>query len=70
LIGGIHARPLSVANFFHFVVGGTVLAKGISSGSLNAGYLAVTLGYVAFAILFIPVLCGRVHRGGNLVGRE
>jgi hypothetical protein len=62
MIGGIYARPLSVANFLHFVVGGVVLAKGLSGSTLNVGYLSVTLGYLALAICFILVLNGRLLR--------
>ena len=65
MIGGIYARPLSVANFVHFVVGGTVLAKGITGSTLNFAYLAVTLGYAVFAVLFVLVLYGRLERVGG-----
>lgn len=65
MIGGIYARPLSAANFVHFVVGGTVLTKGLSVSALNAGYLAVTLGYLALAISFILVLLGRLQGTGK-----
>jgi hypothetical protein len=70
MIGGIYARPLAVANFVHFVIGATVLAKGISTSRLNAVYLAVTLGYLAFAIMFILVLYGRLERTGNPQSRR
>ena len=64
MIGGIYARPLSVANFLHFVVGGTVLVRGLSGSTLTAGYLAVTLGYLALAISFTLVLYGRLQQSG------
>jgi hypothetical protein len=65
MIGGIYARPLSVANFVHFVVGGTVLAKGITDSTLNFAYLTVTLGYAIFAVLFVLVFYGRLERFRN-----
>jgi len=65
MIGGIYARPLSIANFVHFVVGGTVLAKGISAATFNAGYISLVLVYLAFAVLFILVLYGRLQRSGK-----
>jgi len=64
MIGGIYARPLSVANFVHFVVGGMVLAKGLSVNTFNAVYVSVVLVYLAFAVLFILVLYGRLQRSG------
>jgi hypothetical protein len=69
MIGGIYARPLSVANFVHFFVGATVLVKGVSSSTSNAGYLVILLVYVAFAIAFILMLYGRFHRSGKPVDR-
>jgi hypothetical protein len=62
MIGGIYARPISVANFFHFIVGASILAKEISNGYLNAAYIAVTLAYLVFAILFTLLLFGRIER--------
>ena len=62
MIGGIYARPLSVANFFHFVVGGTVLVKGIAASTLNVFYISVALVYLVFAVLFLSVLYGRWHK--------
>ena len=60
MIGGVYARPLSMANFVHFLVGAIVLAKGISAGT-NAAYSAVTLCYLVFAVLFILMLYGRLQ---------
>jgi len=62
MIGGIYARPLTVANFVHFVIGATVLARGIAGATLNVGYVCVTLGYLVFAILFVSMLFGRAPR--------
>jgi hypothetical protein len=66
-IGGIYARPLSVANFMHFVVGSTVLAKGLDTGVLNIVYLLVTVTYLVLAVLFALLLFGRI---GALSGRD
>lgn len=63
MMGGIYARPLSVANFFHFVVGAIVLVKEFApAGSLNAAYVLVTAGYLAFAVVFALILYGRLER--------
>ena len=59
MIGGIYARPLSVANFMHFVVGSAVLIKGIAPNTLNVPYIVLTLAYLVFAVLFVFMLWGR-----------
>lgn len=60
MIGGIYARPLTLANFFHFLVGASLLAKDMPRGLPDPGYLIVTLVYLVFAILFVLLLFGRV----------
>ena len=62
MIGGIYARPLSLANFVHFLIGAIVLARGISIDSLNLAYAGVALVYLVFAILFGLLLFGRLER--------
>lgn len=64
MIGGIYARPLSVANFFHFFVGGTVLVTADLDSPMTVAYVAVVIVYLLFAILFADLLFGRrLHRG-------
>jgi len=65
MIGGIYSRPLSTANFVHFVIGATVLVKGISADSLNVAYICVTLVYVVFAVVFVYLLFGGLGRGSS-----
>jgi hypothetical protein len=61
MIGGIYARPISIMNFVHFIIGATVLAKGISEDTLNVAYILTVFVYFVFAVLFILVLYGRLH---------
>lgn len=58
MIGGIYARPLSVANFVHFVVGAIVVVKGMSFDTSGVAYLALAAIYVIFAILFTLLVYG------------
>lgn len=60
MIGGIYARPLSVANFVHFLVGASVLARGIGPANFNPAYITVALVYLVFAVLFVLMLFGRL----------
>jgi len=64
-IGGIYSRPLTMANFVHFVIGATVLVKGIPTDSLNVAYICVTLVYLVFAVVFVFLLFGRLGRMGK-----
>ena len=51
-IGGIYARPVSLANFSHFFSGTLILAKYLLSDEFNLVVLLVTLLYASFAIIF------------------
>ena len=51
-IGGIYARPVSLANFAHFFIGTLLLAKHVLSSELNVLVLLVLIVYTIFAILF------------------
>lgn len=51
-IGGIHARPVSLANFGHFFVGTLLLAKYQLSSEFNIFILAALIVYAIFAALF------------------
>jgi hypothetical protein len=68
MIGGIYARPLSVANFIHFVVGSVVLLKALQLEPLNVPYACVVVAYVLFAALFALLLYGRI--GGLPADRD
>jgi hypothetical protein len=52
LIGGIYARPISLANFAHFFVGTLVLVKAQLSRESRMVTVGVLIGYVIFAMLF------------------
>jgi hypothetical protein len=50
-IGGIYARPVSLANFSHFFSGALLLAKNLFVG-FSPLMLIVTLVYIVFAAWF------------------
>ncbi|MGY4537427.1 hypothetical protein ACVW0P_001846 [Mucilaginibacter sp. UYNi724] len=53
IIGGIYNKPIAVANFAHFFIGGPALVKAIIS-NIHLHYIVwiVTIFYAIFAILF------------------
>ena len=56
LIGGIYSRPIAIANFTHFLIGGLALIKlGFKNFSLTYIWVALIV-YSIFAILFAVVL--------------
>lgn len=61
-IGGIYARPVSLANFGHFFSGALLLIKFLFSNPFNLPTLLVTLFYAVFAIVF----CWLVFRATGL----
>ena len=53
LIGGIYNRPITVANFTHFLVAGLALVKGLVSASGESFILWTIAGiYLVFALAF------------------
>jgi len=62
MIGGVYARPLSVGNFFHFVIGATVLSKKLSAENFGLLYVLVTMVYLIFAVAFALLLFGYFGR--------
>jgi hypothetical protein len=51
-IGGIYARPVSLANFGHFFVGTLLLAKHQLSNEFNIFILVALVVYALFAAFF------------------
>ena len=51
-IGGIYARPVSLANFVHFFIGTLLLAKVVLSSEFNVPIVLLLAVYAIFAILF------------------
>ena len=51
-IGGIYARPVSLANFVHFFIGTLLLAKVELSSGFNLSSTLLLTVYAIFAILF------------------
>lgn len=65
MIGGIYARPLSVANFCHFLIGATILIKELAWDEIISVYGLVTIAYGIFALAFILMLFGRLESAGK-----
>lgn len=56
-IGGIYNRPIAIANFAHFMVGGLALLKAVfSNPELPNTLLILTVFYVVFAVIFGAIL--------------
>ena len=51
-IGGIYARPVSLANFAHFFIGALLLIRYQLSNEFNLFIFLVLVVYVVFAALF------------------
>jgi hypothetical protein len=51
-IGGVYARPVSLANFGHFFVGTLLLVKYQISNPFNAVIAVTLIVYVVFASMF------------------
>ncbi len=52
LIGGIYSRPVAIANFAHFLIGGLALAKGVFVVQNTLFIGAAAIVYVVFALIF------------------
>ncbi|MCW3112208.1 MAG: hypothetical protein JWR18_604 [Segetibacter sp.] len=52
LIGGIYSKPVAIANFAHFLIGGLALLKPATKGTGISYIWIPTVIYLAFAILF------------------
>ena len=68
LIGGIYNRPISVANWTHFVIAGLALIREIFANP-NSSYiiLIITIIYSLFAILFGIVLFKHPDKKNNRI---
>jgi hypothetical protein len=51
-IGGIYARPVSLANFAHFFSGTLILVKHLLSSEFNPSVLLASILYASFAVIF------------------
>ena len=57
LIGGIYNRPVAIANFTHFLIGGLALLKKlIANPSLPIHFWMIGIAYTLLAVAFISVL--------------
>ena len=59
LIGGIYARPLSLGNLLHFVVGTLALLKHQLATGFQGSLTAVLVIYAIFAVGFSSLVFGR-----------
>ena len=59
MIGGVYARPLSIANCVHFVAGGLALIKAAFVGNMALPLLVVTVAYAILGALFAYLVFGR-----------
>jgi hypothetical protein len=62
-IGGIYARPVSMANFIHFAIGAMALLKGLFHQPLALDVAAMAAVYTIFAVWFGLVVF--MHPGAN-----
>ena len=51
-IGGIYARPVSLANFSHFLIGTLLLVKYLFSNEFDLPILLISILYASFAAVF------------------
>ena len=59
MIGGIYARPVSLGNFLHFMMGALALGKQELSHDLGRPAVAALVVYAVFAVLFGALVFGR-----------
>ena len=52
ILGGIYGRPIVMANFAHFLIGGMALIKLTLNGSGSTSLLLLTIIYAVFGIAF------------------
>ncbi len=52
LIGGIYARPVSLANFSHFFAGTLLLLRYQLSNEMNVSILAASVVYAVYTVCF------------------
>ncbi len=52
VIGGIYSRPVTVANLSHFTIAALALLKAVVGGQRGTLFVAATVLYVVFAVLF------------------
>ena len=52
IIGGVYLRPISIANFSHFMIGALTLLNNQFSNGANIYLLVTSIVYVVYAIIF------------------
>ena len=61
IIGGIYLRPISIANFLHFIMGALTLIKYQLSNVVNGFLWGALIFYIVFSIIFTWLVF--VHSG-------
>jgi hypothetical protein len=56
LLGGIYGKPITLGNFTHFAIGTLALLKWVMQGTPFIVWIAITVLYSLFAIVFGYVL--------------
>jgi hypothetical protein len=69
-IGGIYARPVSLANFGHFFSGTLILVKDAMSNKFNLPILLILIVYVGFACCFYWLVFRATGLSVDKVGRQ
>ena len=68
IIGGVYLRPISIANFSHFMIGALTLLNNQFSNGANLYLLSLSIVYAVFAIIFTWLVffhTGIQKHGGN-----
>lgn len=61
IIGGVYLRPISLANFAHFIMGALTLVKYQLSSAVNESLWGVLVVYTVFALIFTWLIF--IHTG-------
>jgi hypothetical protein len=56
VLGGIYGKPITLGNFTHFAIGTLALLKWVTQGTPTIIWIATTLLYSMFAIVFGYIL--------------
>jgi hypothetical protein len=70
IIGGIYARPLSLGNFTHFLIGGLALVKFQAQRPIEPWLLSACLLYFLFAVGFARLLMVTPRRVSKALERR
>ena len=71
-IGGIYARPVSLANLAHFFIGSLLLLRPVLSAALQGPLLGLFLIYTIFAVYFawLVFVATGLPKGSTMGGHQ